>query len=143
MTDAMETYIATQNIARFKAQLREETHPDKRRILLQLLANEVAKHPDSVERAETIRDQSTFDDLIIFSSVRLKQGPFGPPTTLDDMGPSSAAFDGPFFCFGWPKPRRSLGRFVQLISVVGTNAKCRPHRAMSEFGGETDDIYSG
>jgi hypothetical protein len=28
-------------------------------------------------------------------------------------------------------------------STHGTNAKCRPHRAMSEFGGETDDIYSG
>jgi hypothetical protein len=55
MTDAMETYIATQNIARFKARLREEMHPDKRRILLQLLANEVAKHPESVERAEIIR----------------------------------------------------------------------------------------
>jgi hypothetical protein len=55
MTDAMETYIATQNIARFKTQLREETHPDKRRILLQLLANEVAKHPEAVERAEIIR----------------------------------------------------------------------------------------
>jgi hypothetical protein len=55
MTDAMETYIATQNIARFKTRLREETHPDKRRILLQLLANEVAKHPEAVERAEIIR----------------------------------------------------------------------------------------
>jgi hypothetical protein len=49
MTDAMETFVATQNIARFKAQLREETHPDKRRILLQLLANEVARHPEAVE----------------------------------------------------------------------------------------------
>ncbi len=39
----METYIARQNIARFKALLREETHPDKRRILLQLLGDEVAK----------------------------------------------------------------------------------------------------
>ena len=29
------------------------------------------------------------------------------------------------------------------MSPVGTNAKCRPHRAMSEFGGETDDINSG
>ena len=55
MTDAMETYIAAQNIARYKAQLREETQPDRRRILLQLLANEVAKHPDAVERAEIIR----------------------------------------------------------------------------------------
>ena len=45
MTDAMETYIASQNIARFKAQLREETHAAKRRILLQLLANEVANIP--------------------------------------------------------------------------------------------------
>jgi hypothetical protein len=28
-------------------------------------------------------------------------------------------------------------------SVCSTNAKCRPRRAMSEFGGEADDIYSG
>jgi hypothetical protein len=27
-------------------------------------------------------------------------------------------------------------------SVPGTNAKCLRHRAMSEFGGEADDIYS-
>ena len=53
--DAMKTYIATQNIARFKAQLRAETHPDKRAILLRLLANEVAKHPEAVARAEIIR----------------------------------------------------------------------------------------
>ena len=51
----MGTYIATQNIARFKAQLRKEMHPDKRRILLQLLANEVARHPEAVEAAERIR----------------------------------------------------------------------------------------
>lgn len=48
MMDA--TYIATQNIARFKALLREEKDPDKRRILLQLLADEVAKHPEAVQR---------------------------------------------------------------------------------------------
>jgi hypothetical protein len=55
MTNAMETYVASQNISRFKELLRQETHPDKRRILLQLLANEVAKHPEAVERAEIIR----------------------------------------------------------------------------------------
>jgi hypothetical protein len=55
MVDAIETYIATQNIARFKAQLREETHPDKRAILLRLLANEVAKHPEAVQRGEITR----------------------------------------------------------------------------------------
>jgi hypothetical protein len=26
---------------------------------------------------------------------------------------------------------------------AGTNAKCRPRRAMSEFGGKAEDIYSG
>ncbi len=52
MMDAMETYIAGQNIARFKALLREETHPDKRKILLQLLANEVARHPEAVQPVE-------------------------------------------------------------------------------------------
>jgi hypothetical protein len=29
------------------------------------------------------------------------------------------------------------------MTVVGTNAKCRPRRAMSEFGGKAEDIYSG
>jgi hypothetical protein len=56
MTDAMEAYIASQNIARFKAHLREETHPDKRKILLLLLANEVAKHPEAVQRAIDLHD---------------------------------------------------------------------------------------
>ena len=55
MTDAMETFIAAQNIARFKALLQKETHPDKRRILLQLLANEAEKLPEPVRRAEIIR----------------------------------------------------------------------------------------
>ena len=53
--DAMEAYIASQNIARFKALLQEETHPDKRSILLRLLANEVARHPEAVQRAEIVR----------------------------------------------------------------------------------------
>ena len=96
MTDAMETYIASQNIARFKAQLREETHAAKREYCCNCLRNEVAKHPDAVERAEIIRTNRLFDDLVIFSSVRLKQPPW-PLTTLDDIGPSSAAVDGPFF----------------------------------------------
>jgi len=55
MTDAMETFIAAQNIARFKALLQKETHLDKRRILLQLLANEAEKLPEPVRRAEIIR----------------------------------------------------------------------------------------
>ena len=56
MTDAMEAYIASQNIAHFKAHLREETHPDKRKILLLLLANEVAKHREAVQRAADHHD---------------------------------------------------------------------------------------
>jgi hypothetical protein len=52
MTDAMESFIATQNIANFKMQLKKEHNPDKRRILLRLLANEVAKHPEAVQRSQ-------------------------------------------------------------------------------------------
>jgi hypothetical protein len=29
-----------------------------------------------------------------------------------------------------------------MMSAIGTNAKCRSHRAMSEFGGEPENIYS-
>jgi hypothetical protein len=28
------------------------------------------------------------------------------------------------------------------MSLVGTNAKCRSHQVMSEFGGEPENIYS-
>ena len=52
MTDAMESFIATQNIANFKMQLKKEHDPHKRRILLRLLANEVAKHPEAVQRSQ-------------------------------------------------------------------------------------------
>jgi hypothetical protein len=31
---------------------------------------------------------------------------------------------------------------VPRISGSGTNAKCRPRRAMSEFGGKAENIYS-
>lgn len=51
MPDAMESFIAVQNIVNFKTQLRNETDPDKRSTLLQLLANEVARHPEAVQRA--------------------------------------------------------------------------------------------
>jgi hypothetical protein len=50
MTDAMESFIASQNIANFKMQLKKEHNPHRRRILLRLLANEVAKHPEAVQR---------------------------------------------------------------------------------------------
>jgi hypothetical protein len=58
MPNAMETFIATQNIAHFKALLRKETHPDKRQILLQLLANEREKLADRLKPDETIRTNS-------------------------------------------------------------------------------------
>ena len=44
----MQSFIETQNIAHFKLLLETETHPDKRKIPLQLLAEE-AKHVAHVE----------------------------------------------------------------------------------------------
>jgi hypothetical protein len=29
-----------------------------------------------------------------------------------------------------------------FFDSIGTNAKCRPHRATSEFGGKAENIYS-
>ena len=55
MADAMETFIADQNIMRYKLLLQNEMHPDKRRILLQLLADEVEKLPEPIRRAEILR----------------------------------------------------------------------------------------
>lgn len=52
MTDTTEHFVATQNIRHFQRLLKTETHPDKRNILLQLLAVELAKLPRSARRAE-------------------------------------------------------------------------------------------
>ena len=61
MADAMESFIAVQNIINFKMQLQKETHSDKRRILVQLLANEVAKHPEAVQHAQAVIAQRAAD----------------------------------------------------------------------------------
>ncbi len=50
MADAMESFIANQNIRRYKLLLQNETHLDRRRILLQLLAEEAEKLPEPVRR---------------------------------------------------------------------------------------------
>jgi hypothetical protein len=55
MPNATETFVTTQNISNYKALLEKETHPDKRRILLRLLENELAKLPEAVKRVERIR----------------------------------------------------------------------------------------
>jgi hypothetical protein len=55
MPDMMETFVADQNIMRYKLLLQKETHPDKRRILLQLLADEAEKLPEPIRRAEILR----------------------------------------------------------------------------------------
>ena len=40
----LTNFVETQNIARFRALLAVESHPDKRKILIELLAQEEAKH---------------------------------------------------------------------------------------------------
>ena len=51
MTD-LESFIVNQNLVHYKKLLREETHPDKRSILLRLIENEIGKLPDSAKRVE-------------------------------------------------------------------------------------------
>ncbi len=58
MSFTLDSFIATQNVDLYKRQLTTEAHPDKRRILLQLLANEIAKLPEPVKRAEMIKTAS-------------------------------------------------------------------------------------
>jgi hypothetical protein len=55
MAYAMETFVAERNIKRYKLLLQKETHPDKRRILLQLLAAEAEKLPEPIKRVEILR----------------------------------------------------------------------------------------
>ncbi len=42
--DPLANFVETQNIARFRALLAAETHPDKRKVLTELWAQEEAKH---------------------------------------------------------------------------------------------------
>ncbi len=58
MTNAIESFVTVQNIRLYKGLLKKETHPDKRRILLELLEDEFAKLPEAVKRVEMIRTAS-------------------------------------------------------------------------------------
>lgn len=55
MSNAIESFVTAENITLYKALLDKETHPDKRRVLLQLLEQEVEKLPEAVKRAQMIR----------------------------------------------------------------------------------------
>ena len=55
MTDTMENFIVSQNIEHYRALLQTEAHPDKRNILLNLLAEEIGRLPKPVSRAEIVR----------------------------------------------------------------------------------------
>ncbi len=55
MTDAIDSFVTAQNIHRLRALLKTEAHPDKRNILLESLANELAKLPEPAKRAELLR----------------------------------------------------------------------------------------
>ena len=55
MPDAIESFVAAQNIRRYKTLLKEETNGDRRRTLLRLLERELAKFPEAAKRVELIR----------------------------------------------------------------------------------------
>ena len=58
MANAIESFVTAQNISLFRTLLKKETHPDKRRILLQLLENEFVKLPEAEKRVEMARTAS-------------------------------------------------------------------------------------
>ena len=55
MANSVDNFVIAQNIGLYKKLLKQETHPDKRRILLKLLENEFAKLPETARRAEMAR----------------------------------------------------------------------------------------
>jgi hypothetical protein len=58
MANAIESFVTAQNISLFRTLLKKETHPDKRKILLQLLENEFVKLPEAEKRVEVARTVS-------------------------------------------------------------------------------------
>lgn len=55
MASALEDFITAQNISLYRALLKTETQPSKRRILLQLLETELMKLPEALKRVEKAR----------------------------------------------------------------------------------------
>ncbi len=55
MSDALDTFVTAQNVHHFRTLLKTEAHPDRRSVLLDLLANELAKLPEPLRRAELLR----------------------------------------------------------------------------------------
>lgn len=66
----MESFIETQNITHFELLLKTETHPDKRKILLQLLAEEEAKRTAHVEAERAQNWRARKSDMPNPSSLR-------------------------------------------------------------------------
>jgi hypothetical protein len=58
MANSIQSFVTAQNISLYKNLLKQEAHPDKRRILLELLENELAKLPEAARRAEMARAAS-------------------------------------------------------------------------------------
>ena len=59
MANPIESFATAQNIRLYKTLLKTENHPDKRRILLQLLENEFVKLPEAEKRVELARTASS------------------------------------------------------------------------------------
>ncbi len=55
MSNAIESFVTSENITLYKTLLDKETHPGKRRVLLQLLEQEVQKLPEALKRAQMTR----------------------------------------------------------------------------------------
>ncbi len=61
--DALATFVTAQNIELYKARLATEPNLDRRRVLLELLANEFAKLPNTLRRVELRRVEEMNVDL--------------------------------------------------------------------------------
>lgn len=85
MADAMLDFVANQNIRRYRLLLQEETHPDKRRILLQLLAEEAAKLPEPITRPRH-SGQAGFQSPNNFFVSTVETTPLSSNTVLGDKG---------------------------------------------------------
>lgn len=52
MSNALERFVTTENIRRYKRLLKAETRPDRRAAIFELLERELAKLPEPRKRAE-------------------------------------------------------------------------------------------
>jgi AraC-like DNA-binding protein len=121
MTNSIESFVVDQNIRLYKSRLETEAHPDKRRVLLQLLEKELDRLPEALKRAEEIgakRYHSSAPDIAMPNSP-LSRYPVIRTSRVDEFESQLfAVYGASGFDLPHPENLKVRGNFVQLHEIA-------------------------